>query len=138
MQRLLLYVCGILVLCIGFGCINNKSNVNQVMRADDNILKGLSVVGMYEGRLPCADCSTIATVLSLDDDRRYRMRYIYVGKSEEIFEHEGKWTVDGGILSLENIDYSFKVAKGRLNQLDLSGREIKGELADKYILTKIE
>jgi len=111
--------------------------VNQVVGTEDNALKGLSVVGVYEGKLPCADCSTISTVLSLDNDRNYRMRYIYVGKSEEIFEYQGKWTVDRDILSLENIDYSFKVAKDQLNQLDLSGKDIKGELADKYVLTKV-
>lgn len=135
MQRLLLFFIGVLFMCAG--CIQNKSNVNQGAGAEDNILRGLSVTGVYEGRLPCADCSTIATVLTLDNERNYRMRYIYVGKSEEVFEYEGKWTVDRDILSLENIDYSFKVAKGQLNQLDLSGREIKGELADKYVLTKI-
>lgn len=137
MQRFLLFVIGLLVLSVGFSCINNKSNVNQVVGTEDNALKGLSVVGVYEGKLPCADCSTISTVLSLDNDRNYRMRYIYVGKSEEIFEYQGKWTVDRDILSLENIDYSFKVAKDQLNQLDLSGKDIKGELADKYVLTKV-
>ncbi|MGO1595752.1 MAG: copper resistance protein NlpE [Sphingobacterium sp.] len=137
MQRFLLFVVGVLVLFIGFSCINNKSNVNQVVGAEENALKGLSVVGIYEGKLPCADCSTIATVLSLGNDRNYRMRYVYVGKSEEIFEYQGTWSVDRDILSLENIDYSFKVAKDQLNQLDLSGKEIKGDLADQYVLTKV-
>ena len=137
MQRFLLLVIGLLILSVGLSCINNKSNVNQVVGTEDNALKGLSVVGVYEGKLPCADCSTISTVLSLDNDRNYRMRYVYVGKSEEIFEYQGRWSVDRDILSLENIDYSFKVAKDQLNQLDLSGKDIKGELADKYVLTKI-
>lgn len=139
MRRSLFTICfAILLIGLGYSCINSRSNVNQVVGAEDNILRGLSVVGIYKGRLPCADCSNITTVLHLDNDRNYQMRYVYVGKSEEVFEYKGKWSVDRGILSLENIDYSFKVAKDQLNQLDLSGNEITGELADKYVLTKID
>ncbi|WP_404850115.1 copper resistance protein NlpE N-terminal domain-containing protein [Elizabethkingia anophelis] len=54
------------MLIFGFSCINNKSNVNQLVAAEDNAVKGLAIVGTYEGKLPCADCTTIATVLSLD------------------------------------------------------------------------
>ncbi|WP_185210496.1 copper resistance protein NlpE N-terminal domain-containing protein [Sphingobacterium mizutaii] len=66
------------------------------------------------------------------------MRYEYVGKSAEVFESTGKWKVDQDILSLENVDYSFKISKDQLNQLDLSGKEIKGDLAEKYVLQKIK
>lgn len=139
MRQSLFIICfAILLIGLGYSCINSRSNVNQVVGTEDNILRGLSVVGIYEGQLPCADCSNITTVLHLDNDRNYQMRYIYVGKSEEVFEYKGKWSVNRGILSLENIDYSFKVAKDQLNQLDLSGNEITGELAEKYVLTKVD
>jgi len=63
---------------------------------------------------------------------------VYVGKSEEVFERTGKWQVDKDILSLENVDYNYKILDNQLNQLDLSGKEIKGDLADKYTLMKIK
>jgi len=122
----------------GFSCINNKTNVNQLVGNEGNALKGTGVVGTYEGKLPCADCTTISTVLSLDNNKNYLMRYMYVGKSEEMFEHKGKWQLDNDILSLENIDYNFRISNDQLQQLDLSGKEIKGDLAEKYVLLKIK
>ncbi|GEM69181.1 hypothetical protein SMI01S_27870 [Sphingobacterium mizutaii NBRC 14946 = DSM 11724] len=138
MRVLTLSLIGLIMLVFGFSCINNKSNVNQLVASEDNAVKGLAIVGTYEGKLPCADCTTIATVLSLDKNKNYSMRYEYVGKSAEIFESTGKWKVDKDILSLENVDYSFKISKDQLNQLDLSGKEIKGDLAEKYVLQKIK
>ncbi|MGJ1205012.1 copper resistance protein NlpE [Sphingobacterium lactis] len=134
----ILSLIGFIVLIVGFSCINNKSNVNQLVAAEDNALKGVSVIGTYEGKLPCADCTNITTVLSLDNNKNYLMRYEYVGKSDEVFEHKGKWKVDKDILSLENVDYTFKINKNQLNQLDLSGKEITGDLAEKYVLVKIK
>ncbi|MVZ62850.1 copper resistance protein NlpE [Sphingobacterium humi] len=132
----------ILVVLIGvifaFSCINNKKNVNQLLATEDNALKGIGLLGTYEGNLPCADCSMISTLLSLDKNKQYHLRYIYVGKSEEVFERRGNWSVNKGILTLENVDYNYKIMDNQLNQLDLSGKEIKGELAEKYTLMKIK
>ncbi|GGE22898.1 MULTISPECIES: copper resistance protein NlpE [Sphingobacterium] len=137
MRALTLSLIGVIILIFGFSCINNKSNVNQLVGSEDNAIKGIAIVGTYEGKLPCADCTTIATVLNLDKNKTYSMRYEYVGKSSEVFESTGKWIINKDILSLENVDYSFKISKGQLNQLDLAGKEIKGDLAEKYILQKI-
>lgn len=138
MRKLTLYLFSAVLLVFVFSCINNKTKVNQLIGSEGNVLKGMGVVGTYEGKLPCADCTTISTVLSLDNNKNYHMRYVYVGKSEEIFEHKGKWELDKDILSLENIDYNFKISDDQLQQLDLSGKEIKGDLAEKYVLVKIK
>ncbi|MEI5985456.1 MULTISPECIES: copper resistance protein NlpE [Sphingobacterium] len=138
MRRLTYILFSIILLVFGFSCINNKTNVNQLVGNEGNALKGTGVVGTYEGKLPCADCTTISTVLSLDNNKNYLMRYMYVGKSEEVFEHKGKWQLDNDILSLENIDYNFRISNNQLQQLDLSGKEIKGDLAEKYVLLKIK
>ncbi len=138
MRRLTYILFSIILLVFGFSCINNKTNVNQLVGNEGNALKGTGVVGTYEGKLPCADCTTISTVLSLDNNKNYLMRYMYVGKSEEVFEHKGKWQLDNDILSLENIDYNFRISNDQLQQLDLSGKEIKGDLAEKYVLLKIK
>ncbi len=138
MRRLTYILFSIILMVFGFSCINNKTNVNQLVGNEGNALKGTGVVGTYEGKLPCADCTTISTVLSLDNNKNYLMRYMYVGKSEEMFEHKGKWQLDNDILSLENIDYNFRISNDQLQQLDLSGKEIKGDLAEKYVLLKIK
>ena len=138
MRWLSIILASFVLLIVGFSCVNNKTNVKQFAANEGNAMKEISVVGTYEGKLPCADCSTIATILSLDNNKNYRLRYKYVGKSEEIFEHKGKWNVRKDILSLENIDYGFKISDDQLNQLDLSGKEIKGDLAENYILQKVK
>src|SRR5690606_38868230 len=130
MKTLLLSFFSLLLLGFVFSCINNKTNTNKLVSAEENARKGFSVIGTYEGHLPCADCTNITTILSIDNNKSFYLRYIYVGKSDEIFEHKGKWDIDQDILSLENIDYNFKISDNQLNQLDLSGKEIKGELAE--------
>lgn len=138
MQKLSYILIVFIGLIFGVSCINNKTNVNQLLASEDNALKGIGLLGTYEGNLPCADCTMISTLLSLDKNKNYHLRYVYVGKSEEVFERTGKWKVDKDILSLENVDYNYKILDNQLNQLDLSGKEIKGDLAEKYTLMKIK
>lgn len=138
MQKLSYILTALIGLIFVISCINNKTNVNQLVASEDNALKGIGLIGTYEGNLPCADCTMISTLLSLDKNRKYHLRYVYVGKSEEVFEKTGKWDVSKDILSLENVDYNYKILENQLNQLDLSGKEIKGDLADKYTLMKVK
>lgn len=138
MQKLSYILVVVIGLIFAISCINNKTNVNQLLASEDNALKGIGLLGTYEGNLPCADCTMISTLLSLDKNKNYHLRYVYVGKSEEVFERTGKWKVDKDILSLENVDYNYKILDNQLNQLDLSGKEIKGDLAEKYTLMKIK
>lgn len=138
MQKLSYILILVIGLIFAISCINNKTNVNQLLASEDNALKGIGLLGTYEGNLPCADCTMISTLLSLDKNKNYHLRYVYVGKSEEVFERTGKWKVDKDILSLENVDYNYKILDNQLNQLDLSGKEIKGDLAEKYTLMKIK
>ncbi|MVZ66439.1 copper resistance protein NlpE [Sphingobacterium sp. DK4209] len=138
MQKLSYILTVLIGLIFAISCINNKTNVNQLLASEDNALKGIGLLGTYEGNLPCADCTMISTLLSLDKDKNYHLRYVYVGKSEEVFEKTGKWDVSKDILSLENVDYNYKILENQLNQLDLSGKEIKGDLADKYTLMKVK
>ncbi|MCT1523283.1 MULTISPECIES: copper resistance protein NlpE [Sphingobacterium] len=138
MQKLSYILIVVIGLIFAISCINNKTNVNQLLASEDNALKGIGLLGTYEGNLPCADCTMISTLLSLDKNKNYHLRYVYVGKSEEVFERTGKWKVDKDILSLENVDYNYKILDNQLNQLDLSGKEIKGDLAEKYTLMKIK
>lgn len=117
-------------------CIHSKVNVDAEGGAD-RAFQATSLIGRYEGDLPCADCSAIATTLILRQDRTYSLHYIYVGKSDEQFHKNGQWKVDTDILHLDNEDYGYKIVGNKLNQLDLSGKEMKGNLASKYVLNKV-
>jgi esterase/lipase len=93
--------------------------------------------GTYTGILPCADCEGIETSLSIRNNMTYRLERRYIGKSDEIFRTEGKfkWSIDGRIIVLENETHGrYQVGENALFQLDIEGRRITGELADKYIL----
>ena len=92
------------------------------------------VLGAYAADLPCADCEAIATVLTLKGDGMYKLEYNYVGKSVESFVKTGNWDLNKNEVLLEGLDYKYKVEKDQLRQLDLSGKEISGELGERYVL----
>ncbi len=49
---------------------------------------------------------------------------------------EGKWKLDGNIITLDGVDYKFKLGNRILSQLDLSGNDITGDISKYYVLTK--
>ena len=64
--------------------------------------------GVYTGTLPCADCDTIKTMLTLNSDETYSIKTIHVGKSDEVYEQRGpfKWKEDGQHIVLQENDSS--------------------------------
>jgi len=125
------------ILFISISCLNNKSNLNAKDSFDEAGFKSINMVGTYEGNLPCVDCDGIVTLLSLNKDKTYEMNYTYAGKSNETFNKKGNWYIDEGILTLEGEDYVYKIGNNSITQLDLSGKEISGQLAEQYELKKI-
>lgn len=104
----------------------------------------LDVGGTYKGILPCADCSGIETELSLTDGNGYILKMTYLGKEPtKTVEKTGTYTWDasGNTIVLGGLDTNtprvYGIGEGRLTQFDLSGNEITGNLADKYVLVKI-
>jgi uncharacterized lipoprotein NlpE involved in copper resistance len=100
--------------------------------------------GVYKGILPCADCEGIATEISLYYDNTYTIKRLYLGKNERFFEETDtfEWTEDGNnIVLYEKVKDSpthFKVGENFLLHLNQEGSIIEGELADKYILKKVQ
>lgn len=134
-MRLVVFICGLLFsgLFIIISCVNSRTNAN----IENNKVGKLTesrVVGTYRGKLPCTDCDAISTSLTLATDKAYTLEYIYLGKSNQTFSKTGKWELRDGELNLEGLDYKYKVEPEQLRQLDLSGKEIKGELAERYVL----
>lgn len=120
------------------GCLNNNKatkRYGELGISDSVSMQNLS--GIYKGELPCVNCDGIETVLFLSEDFNFKLNYTYMGKSDQLFQHSGKWKVQEGNLILEGVDYSYKVRKNQLQQLDLFGEEIKGEIASRYLLDKI-
>lgn len=136
-MRFVFYILSALLFVLLIGaCMNNKVNVDAEVGMD-RAFQSTNLIGKYEGNLPCADCATISTTLILRQDRSYSLHYMYVGKSDQQFHKTGNWNVDVDILHLDNEDYDYKIVGNKLNQLDLSGKEMKGSLASKYVLTKV-
>jgi hypothetical protein len=74
----------------------------------------------------------------LDGNQTYKLIYKYEGKSEDEFIKEGDWLITDDYLVLQGIDYQYKIEPDYLQQLDLSGNEITGAIAEKYQLSKVK
>ncbi|KGE15655.1 copper resistance protein NlpE [Sphingobacterium deserti] len=137
-MRFVVYLSGLLLAFSAIvGCINTRTNASVDNSKFGKITES-RVVGSYSGDLPCTDCDAIATVLTLANDKGYTLEYVYVGKGMEAFSKSGKWELDNGELNLEGLDYKYKVELNQLRQLDLSGKEITGDLAERYVLHSLE
>jgi uncharacterized lipoprotein NlpE involved in copper resistance len=98
--------------------------------------------GTYKGITPCADCEGIEIELTINMDSTYSHSSNYLGKGDgKAIVKTGKYVwIDGGTIELDGMTdgpSKFKVGEGRIWQLDMEGNKIEGDLADKYILTKI-
>lgn len=122
---------------------NNTELTSQPMA--DNSMISLDWDGTYYGVLPCADCEGIETTIKLSKDLTYSLISKYIGKSDKVFEKSGSftWNEAGTTISLSGFNEGegpskYFVGENRLTQLDLSGNKIEDELAEKYILNKVE
>ena len=122
-----------------FSCASYKqNNANKPMAIE----KSADWQGSYSGILPCADCEGIETTLQLNTDNTYTLTSSYLGKDESLTnKKEGSYTKKGNIITLSGIaknegSNKFKVESNQIKYLDLSGKEITGNLASNYILSK--
>jgi len=98
--------------------------------------------GTYKGILPCADCEGIKTEIELNSDKTYEIKETYLGKGDgKPFESKGSFQFDSKNSSIIELDKAgdsrkYFVAEGYLKALDMDGKEITGDLADKYQLKK--
>lgn len=97
--------------------------------------------GNYMGTMPCADCSGIATSLTLNFDGTYSYDQVYLGKGEEgEYKSTGEfvWNSKGDTITLSDKDDSqqFFVGENVLMMLDVDGNKVEGEMADNYTLVQ--
>ncbi len=145
-----------LVVCASLFFMNCKKDVKEAEIKADTIAKvavdtltnshnsenSLDWAGTYKGVTPCADCEGIETELVLNQDLTYVMKTKYLGKGDgKVFEENGSfvWDKNGGSISLQGGKggpSQYKVGENQLIQLDMEGKVITGDLAEKYVLTK--
>ena len=119
----------LIILFLGF---NSCGTTNRI--ADNR----LDWIGFYTGKVPGAD-SEINVGITLNRDDTYKVTYQYIDKSDDIFTYTGtfKWKNGNTVeLDCKEIPPYYQVGNNTLTQLDLGGKTIVGELANKYILKK--
>lgn len=102
----------------------------------------LDWAGTYVGVIPCADCPGIETTIVLNDDNSFKATYVYQEKKDGTFEEAGtfSWDDKGSVVTLKDAKGEvlavYQVREGSLNQLNLDGTPVEGELAAHYVLAK--
>src|SRR4051794_38368415 len=91
----------IAVLLFSFASCNYR-NPDQIVTYDTipsvetGIIKLSEPILIYSGKLPCADCAGIETVLTfIPDSMTYRMKetYLNTGEGDKVFESNGTYAV---------------------------------------------
>ena len=114
----------------------------DTMANSDNSQNALDWQGTYKGVIPCADCEGIETIITLNKDLTYVVKTKYLGKGDgKVFEEKGSfvWDKSGGNIALnggKGGPSQYKVGENQLIQLDMEGKIITGDLAEKYVLTR--
>lgn len=122
---------------------SEKSEIPLLGTKSDNSQTSVDWAGTYFNVLPCASCEGIETWLTLYPNGKFELKTNYLGLNdarEEIFTGPFEWDESGSFVQLNGLigDASgkYKVGENRVWHLDQEGKEIGGELADRYILYK--
>lgn len=102
-----------------------------------------SFYGIYQGILPCSNCTGIQTIIHLKEDSTYTKRFIYLGRgTDEVQVEDGtfSWNQEGTILTLSSPSTSVQYIAGtdKLTQLNEAGQPYQGSDAGQYILNRAE
>jgi heat shock protein HslJ len=99
--------------------------------------------GTYTGIIPCADCPGIQLQITLNQDYTYKIVEEYQGKKYAVYKSAGtfQWESGDSYIVLNDLNgrpSRYKTGENTLTQLDMYGNVISGELAENYILVKID
>lgn len=143
-----MFMLGIVVLMTGIVSCKSSSDTTNNGSATNNVAdthnsnNSLDWNGVYSGIIPCADCSGIQMSLDLSQDGTYTLKRQYLGKEENGFESTGKfeWIDNGNAITFgEGEDkMMFAIGENMLTMLDREGQKITGELANSYMLAKVD
>lgn len=130
-----------------FGLLFTSCNLSQKAgnrsgSAEHTSKNSLDWQGTYYGVMPCASCPGIETELTLTNDQHYVLTRKYIDKGEATTTKGSfNWDKKGNQIILDGIKNGeapsqYKIEEGRIRQLDMQNKEITGQLAQRYILTK--
>lgn len=94
--------------------------------------------GTYKGILPAADCPGIETTLTLNSNKTYILHSVYIDKDSS-FDEKGTYTFEDNLLTLQESNgdiFYYRVEENKIRLLTDDKQEVKGSLADHYILNK--
>ncbi|MEQ8476229.1 copper resistance protein NlpE N-terminal domain-containing protein [Fulvivirga sp.] len=141
----------IVISLIILGCQSqNSSNSDNETNSEeqkpiptgDNSQNSLDWAGTYQGTLPCDDCKGIQTEIILKGDGSFTMTTQYLGKSKTRNTGNGtfSWDETGSNITLrvDGTNNQYKVGEYVLFKLDNEGNRITGDLAENYMLRKID
>ncbi|MBJ6118562.1 copper resistance protein NlpE N-terminal domain-containing protein [Pontibacter sp. BT310] len=122
------------------GCTTSELSTEPVDVAVGESRLPCSVIGVWRGVIPCADCPGINYNLSLNEDNTFEEMMTYQERDVEPFSRTGTWNITDGTLTLVAQDttrtqFDLSIG-GELHMLDQSGKRITTNLADKYRLRK--
>lgn len=115
--------------------------VSQQQVVKNQNAPSLDWLGVYQGNLPCANCSEIQITLTLQPNGQYQQVSDYIGNNGGVFVTKGKfhWDVEAQTIQLfENgkLQTQYALSNNQLKQLDGKGQPLSGPLASLYVLSK--
>jgi heat shock protein HslJ len=143
MKRNILFIISIISVFMALNSCKSKQKASTgLVYIGDNARNNFDWAGTYVGIIPCADCEGIQTRITLNKDGSYSMSQKY-GDKDGLFEQKGniRWSALGNTMALSDLNntnpVNYKVGENEITMLDSEGYEIKGTLANNYILAKV-
>lgn len=92
----------------------------------------------YKGTLPAASSIGIETTISFYPDHSYSQKDVYIGEDNGTFFEKGSFDINKKeimLISDAGETSYYQLEKQQIRRLDTQKRQIRGALADFYILT---
>lgn len=125
--------------CFGHGKKNRQRENNSITGVVNS--RNKDYYGIYEGILPCADCSGIKTTLRINSDTTYDLQSEFLGEENRIFEESGVYNMIGeNIIELvtpsSGVKTYYKILDDAVVLSDSMGTFSNGRLAEQYVLKR--
>lgn len=143
-MRKSLYCVVILLLTVTIVSCNNAKKTNVANTKDSaqindmhNAENSLDFYGEYKGIIPAADCPGIRITLTLNKDKSFTSKWVYLEREGSDVEEAGVFTSNGNTLTLtskEGDESYYKVEEGRIIMLNGDKQPAEGAMKDKYVL----
>lgn len=129
------FLLSIIISAVIFSGCGKGSNDKTKSSGNEDVSK---YSGSFQGVLPCADCEGISYEITLDNDKTFSEKIIYLGKNSKPILLTGMWdlTDDGKveITQQSGATKKFQLNEGKLEMLDKDGKSYGGGVNSKFLL----